>query len=132
MVATVKHARTKRTMKREDVKDGFMMHVLAKDGNYPSEFREIFANRYPTVDAHIRLINKWSHKTLIRQLQQLEANFVIDNVAAGALMLPSNPLVLTLHDSIICGDGQAELILGEFNRAFNEVGYRMVLKVAPF
>ena len=132
MVATVKGARTKRTMERQDAKDGFMMHVLAKDGAYPSEYREVFANRYPTIDAHIILVNRWSHKTLIRKLQGLEAKFVIHNVAAGALLLPSNPLVLTLHDCIICGEGQAELIVGEFDRGFNEIGYRMVVSVEPF
>ena len=119
-------------MERQDVKHEFMKHVLAKRGTYQSPFREIFANRYPTVDRYISMINRESHKTLIRQLQGEEANFVIQNVAAGALLLPSNPLVLTLHDCIICGEGQAELIVGEFDRGFKEIGYRMQVSVDLF
>jgi hypothetical protein len=129
---TKKYSRTRRTMERQDVKDDFMIHVLAKRGRYPSPFREVFANRYPTVDSYIRRTNRESHKTLIRELQREEADFVIHNVAAGALLLPSNPLALTLHDCIICGEGQAELIEGEFERGFNEIGYRMRVSVDPF
>lgn len=92
----------------------------------------LFTCRYPTVDVYISWVNQGNHKALIRELQGQEADFVIHNVAAGALQLPSNPLVLTLHDCIICGEGQAELIVGEFDRGFNEIGYRMVVSVDPF
>ncbi len=109
-----------------------MIHVLAKKGIYSSEFRQIFARRYPTVDRFVSQVNEKDHRTLIRQLQGEEADFVIHNVAAGALQLPSNPLVLTLHDCIICGEGQAELIEGEFERGFNEIGYRMQVSVDLF
>ncbi len=130
--STEKYSRTKRTMERNDVKNQFMIHVLAKKGNYSSEFRQIFACRYPTVDRFVSQVNERDHRTLIRQLQGEEANFVIHNVAAGALLLPSNPLVLTLHDCIICGEGQAELIEGEFDRGFDEIGYQMRVSVDPF
>jgi hypothetical protein len=82
-------------MERQDVKDDFMIHVLAKKGKYPSPFREVFANRYPTVDSNIRRTNRESRKTLIRAIQGEEADFVIHNVAAGALLLPSNPFYTT-------------------------------------
>ena len=68
----------------------------------------------------------------IRALQGLEAEFVIYNVAAGALLLPTKPLVLTLHDCIICGEGETGLIEGEFERAFNEQNFRMALKSEIF
>jgi hypothetical protein len=126
-VPTVKYARTRRKMERQDVKDGFMMHVLAKKGRYRSEFRNIFAKRYPAVDAEIRRTNQSDYRNLIRELQRLEADFVIHNVAAGALLLPSKPLVLTLHDCIICGEGETDLIEGEFERGFREIRYRMKL-----
>lgn len=127
-VPTSKNAKTRRKMERDDVKKGFMTHVLAKRGVYRSEFRNIFAERYPTVDAEIRRTNQSDYRNLIRELQRLEANFVIYKVAAGALLLPSRPLVLTLHDCIICGEGESELIEGEFERGFREIGYRMKLE----
>jgi hypothetical protein len=132
MVPTIKHARTKRNLDRDDVKDGFMMHVLAKKGGYHSEFRNIFAERYPTVDAEIRRTNESDYRNLIRELQKLEAEFVLHNVAAGALLLPSKPLVLTLHDCIICGDGETDVIKAEFERGFREIGYRMNLECGIF
>ena len=109
-----------------------MKHVLAKKGGYRSEFRNIFAERYPTVDAEIRRTNQSDYRNLIRKLQTLEAKFVIQNVAAGALLLPSKPLVLTLHDCIITGEGETDLIVGEFERGFRERGYRMKLECDIF
>jgi hypothetical protein len=109
-----------------------MMHVLAKKGGYPSEFRNIFAERYPTVDAEIRRTNQSNYRNLIRELQGLEAEFVIHKVAAGALLLPSKPLVLTLHDCIITGEGETDLIEAEFERGFREIGYRMKLECDIF
>lgn len=132
LVATEKYARTKRQMEREDVKEGFMIHVLAKEGNYLSKLRNIFADRYPTIDAYIRWVNQADYRTLIRELQGLEAKFVIHNVAKGALLLPSNPLVLTLHDCIICGSGETDQIEDEFERAFRELGFRMALDTDCF
>jgi hypothetical protein len=131
-VPTIKHARTRRNPERGDVKDGLMMHVLAKKGGYPSEFRNIFAERYPTVDAEIRRTNQSNYRNLIRELQGLEAEFVIHKVAAGALLLPSKPLVLTLHDCIITGEGETDLIEAEFERGFREIGYRMKLECDIF
>lgn len=66
---------------RDYVKHRFLVDVLAKLGDYPSEFEETFRGEFPFLSEAIRTVNARDHGALIRWLQHVEARLVIELVA---------------------------------------------------
>ena len=110
---------------RDFVKKRFLVDVLAKKGDYPSEVERVFRERFPAVWQAIHEINRDSHCNLIRLLQRVEAWLVIEKVSPALVRrLP----IVTLHDAIFSRQGDLELVEETFAEVLEEIGWRLSLK----
>ena len=110
---------------RDEVKRLFMRDILAKKGNYPSQFEDVFRERFPVVHACIRQFNKGNHAALINHLQRLESWLVVEQVAPRLL---GHVPVVTLHDSIYTTADGIVAVEAAFDEVFDEQGFRLMLK----
>ena len=123
---------------RDDLKKRFLADVVAKrkanrhGAEYPSDVEDAFRRLFPSVYQFIREINRdgWEHENLIRRLQQKESKLVIETVAAELVVRNPEVFVLTLHDAIFTTASGIPIVVGAFEAAFDQIGYRMALKVA--
>jgi len=111
------------------VKDRFIKDVLAKDikkrGDYPSEVQDAFRSLFPSVFKFVREMNSDDHGTLIRLLQRMESRLVIESLSPRLLGRIS---FVTLHDEVYAQKTDLHLVRSEFDRMFDEIGFRMALK----
>ena len=123
---------------RDEVKKRFLADVVAKrkanrhGAEYPSDVEDTFRRLFPTVWRFVRAVNRngWEHENLIRRLQQEESKLVIETVAAELIARHPELFVLTLHDAIFTTASGIPVVVGAFEAAFDQIGYRMDLKVA--
>ena len=113
-------------LSRDVVKRAFLRDVLAKRGRYPSVVESAFRAAFPTVYRIIRAVNRNNHGTLIRLLQRAESRLVVETVAPRLLgRMP----IMTLHDAIYSRVGDVGTVLAAFDEVFNELGFRLAVKV---
>ncbi len=110
---------------REFVKKRFLVDVLAKKGNYPSDVEDEFKRRFPEAWETIQGINAGSHCNLIRLLQQVEAWLVIERVSPE---LVDRMPIATLHDAIYSRQKDLGEVEEAFARVFDETGWELSLK----
>ena len=106
-----------------------LVDVLAKDGNYSSKVENVFRDVFPEVWEFIREFNREDHAALIRELQRQESAFVIGVVAADLVTRFPEMCVLTLHDAIYTTADHLPKVEQAFQRGFEQMGFRMKLKV---
>jgi len=110
---------------RDSVKKRFIVDVLAKKGRYPSGVEEAFRARFPAVWDTIRQINRDSHCTLIRLLQQVESWLVIEQVSP---QLVDRIPIVTLHDAIFSRLPDLERVEDAFTEVLEKIGWKLALK----
>ena len=123
---------------RDDLKKRFLADVVAKrkanrhGAEYQSDVEDTFRRLFPSVYRFIRDVNRdgWEHKNLIRRLQQEESKLVIETVAADLVVRHPDLFVLSLHDALFTTASGIPVVVGAFEAAFDQIGYRMDLKVA--
>ena len=109
---------------REDVKKLLVRDVLAKKGQYPSAFEDLFRAAFPSVHRVIRWINSGhgGHARLICLLQRFESWLVIENVAPR--LINEIPIV-TLHDAIYSEPGNTSCVVDAFEETFSDLGMKL-------
>jgi hypothetical protein len=110
---------------RESVKRAILRDILAKRGNYPCPFEDVFKTAFPSIHRFVRWVNRDDHATLIRLLQRFESWLVIENVAPKlAGLIP----VLTLHDAIYSRVQDIQVVQDAFAETFQELGIHLRVK----
>lgn len=110
---------------RSWVKKRFMRDVLAKRGDYLSDFEEVFRANFPSVHGFIRSVNCQNHGDLIRTLQRIESWLVIETIAPR--LIGEIP-ILTLHDSIYGRSQDVGTVQDAFLGTFEDLGIRLQVK----
>lgn len=115
----------------EELKRLILRDVFAKHGTYPSKVTDCFVSQFPSVVTFIERVNRngREHANLIRWLQQVEAEFVIETVAADLVTRYPGVFFITLHDAIFTTVGHLPKVEQAFQRAFAESGFPMTLKI---
>lgn len=122
---------------REDFKRRFLADVVAKrkasagGSEYPSVVEATFRELFPNVYRYIRQVNRdgWEHANLIRLLQRAESELVIETVAADLVTRFPRMFLITLHDAIYTTDEHLGQVEKAFQRAFDQTGFPMALKI---
>jgi hypothetical protein len=110
---------------RDRVKTLLLQEVLAKRGCYPSDFEDVFAEKFPSVWRFVRWVNAEDYRELIRALQRLESWLVIEEVAPR---LVDHVPVVTLHDAIYGRVSDLDRIREGFEETFADLGIRLATK----
>lgn len=113
---------------RDDIKRRAMADVISKRRRYPSPITEAFSRRWPTVWKFIEGVNRHDHASLIRILQQTEADLVIGGVADDLLRRFPGMFVLSLHDAVFAVPDDLSKVERAFRRAFECSGFSMSMK----
>lgn len=118
--------------------------VEAKSGilvprDYRSNVEDAFKREFPTIyrficetnqeNAELGITLSQSHSVLIRKLQEIEAKLVIEDTVVRAFAHPSKPLVLTLHDALVCGAGESGIIDELLHQAAKDEGCQIATKI---
>ena len=111
---------------RDRVKLWLLRDVLAKKGDYPSDFAGVFREAFPSVHRFVRWVNRNNYAELIRSLQRLESWLVIETVAPR---LVGRVPILTLHDAIYSRVQDVAVVRDAFQETFDDLGIRMAVKV---
>ncbi len=127
------------TLAFEEVKDKIKGKVLCdvfakrkankRGDEYPSNVEDVFARLWPPIYRFIRATNNdgWEHANLIRELQRAESSLVIGQVCEGLRVRYPRMFIVSLHDALYSTEDHMQAITGEFERAFEQNGYRMSL-----
>jgi len=110
---------------RNWVKRALLRDVLAKHGNYRSDFECVFRERFPSVLAFVRWINRANYAELIRTLQRLESWLVIEQVAPN---LVGKAAIISLHDALYGRVSDIPVIQSAFQETLENLGLRLALK----
>lgn len=104
---------------RQKVKKKFLTDVIAYEGFYKSNVRELFRKDFPTVFELINRVNRSDHGNMIRLLQGLEVKIVIHRVAP--LLMEQYPDLgfVTLHDSIYTRNDCIQWVKKAFDDVIN-------------
>jgi len=111
---------------RDVVKLLLLRDVLACAWPYPSAFREVFAEEFPTVASFVAASIRRDHSWLIRTLQRFESALVIETMAPR--LVESIPIV-TVHDSIYSAEDDVEQVEEVMRRTADRLGLRLAFKV---
>lgn len=110
---------------RPVAKRRFLVDVLAKLGDYPSEVEKAFAERFPGVREAIRQINRESHCEAVRFLQRVESWLVVETVSP---FLVGRVPIVTLHDAVYARVRDMGMVEDSFNEALERIGWSLTLK----
>jgi hypothetical protein len=110
---------------RSEAKKRFLVDVLGKSGNYPSELEDVFESEFPEPWQFVQDFNRDDHCALLLELQRVEADLVIRNIC---MSLPMTHPFFTIHDAIYFQDGDQQMVENAF--AQNPYGFRIPLAVA--
>ena len=91
-------------LSRAEVKVGLLRDVFGKRGWYPSRVEDAFRRSFPGVWRFVRRFNYDDHGALLRELQRVESDLVIEQVGSGLAESGSGPCI-SLHDSVFCRRG---------------------------
>jgi hypothetical protein len=120
---------------RRAAKKQLLSDVLAPRFVYPCPLRAAFEREFPEVAEFIKRVNRsgltssdGSHGNLIRALQALEAELVIELVCP--LLVDRIP-IMTIHDAIFCRERDVPLVEQAFRQVFARLVFEMRLKAEP-
>jgi hypothetical protein len=102
--------------------------VFAKRGGYASDFETAFREDFPVAHSYIRSFNRDSHAALLRQLQRLESDLVIQRVGRRLKELGCSGCV-SLHDAVYCARSDIEIVEQAFRDAVTSMQMQIKLKV---
>jgi hypothetical protein len=109
---------------RTEAKRRFLVDVLAKDGDYPSDVADAFRREFPDIHGFIRAVNRDDHATLIRMLQRLESWLVVEQVCSR-LDVPA----ITLHDAIFATPTTMPTVTRTFAAVLGDLDFPMQWKL---
>jgi hypothetical protein len=101
---------------RDVAKKLLFQDVLGKKGNYPSEMTNLFESQFPRVWQFIRDFNRDDHGALLLELQRVESNLVIRQVA---MSLPKDRPYFSIHDGVYCIAGDEQTVRDAFEKSLN-------------
>lgn len=81
-----------------------------------------FKEKFPSILEMIRKVNYKDHTRLAKWMQKVESSLVIDGVVERFRLSDPEAFVLTIHDSILVKQKDAETIRGCFQREFGRFG----------
>ncbi len=110
---------------KSTVKTRFIVDVLAREKNYPSEVEDVVRATFPSVYDTIKDANRFDHASLIRDLQQTEAAVVIDGVCPKLLKRGCH--FATIHDAVLCPADEIAAVSAAFHETFRELGCEFAL-----
>jgi hypothetical protein len=114
-------------LSRREVKKGLLRDVFGKRGWYPSALEDAFRRSFPGPWRFVRRFNRDDHGALLKQLQRVESDLVIQQV--GGRLAGNGPFI-SLHDSVFCRRGDLPVVESAFEHVTAAVGFRVKLKVA--
>ena len=79
------HLMAKTGLCRGAVKRGLLRDVFGKRGSYPSEVEQAFRQSFPGVWSFVRRFNREDHGALFKELQRVESDLVIGDVAGSVV-----------------------------------------------
>jgi len=85
---------------RQWVKEEFF-EVLFSQNRYQSRLKSAFAEEFPHVAEVIRVHKRRKHEQLAQLLQNIESNFMINNVVRRIMEQTPDAPIYTIHDSVM-------------------------------
>jgi hypothetical protein len=122
------HLMDRTGLTRAEVKVGLLRDVFGKRGWYPSPVEDAFKESFPGPWRFVRQFNRDDHAALLRELQRVESDLVIERVGPLLVASGSGPFI-SLHDSVYCRGGDLEAVQSVFDQATQEIGVQLKLKV---
>ena len=116
-------------LSRAEVKLGLLRDVFGKRGRYPSAVEEAFRQSFPGVHAFVRRFTRDDHGALLRELQRVESQLVIQRVG-GRLSRAGCGACVSLHDSVFCRRDQLPAVEAAFHQKLASIGFSLRLKAA--
>lgn len=105
-----------------------LVDVLAKKGRYDSKFENLFRELFPEVYRFIKEFNQKSPSALIRHLQRMESDFMVNGVASDLLSGHPEMSFLTLHDALYVASSDGPKVDSAFRRGCDKVSFPMSWK----
>jgi hypothetical protein len=121
------HLMDRTALSRREVKKGLLRDVFGKRGWYPSALEDAFRRSFPGPWRFVRRFNRDDHGALLKQLQRVESDLVIQQV--GGRLAGNGPFI-SLHDSVFCRRGDLPVVESAFEHVTAAVGFRVKLRVA--
>jgi hypothetical protein len=115
-------------MPRGAVKKGLLRDVFGKRGSYPCPLEDAFRASFPAVHQFIRWFNRDDHAALLRHLQRVESDLVIDRVGRRLHELRCTGCI-SLHDAVYCARSDIEIVEQAFRDAVTSMQMQIKLKV---
>ncbi len=115
-----------RPLKRSDIKNQLVIMMFAKNATTKRmKLFEVFANEFPTIADYIIEAKRIEYQALARDCQRFESGIMIDTVAAS--LVASIPII-TIHDSIICNEDNADQVTDAIRSRFAALGCGVTIK----
>lgn len=109
-------------------KKRFLVDVLARKSYYPSPVEDLFRDEFPVVWQFIKDFNRGNHAALIRELQRMEAAFVVGVVCQGLAQHWPDVWFLTLHDAVYARERDMARIEAALQAGCDQVGFQLKWK----
>jgi len=113
---------------RQVAKDEFMMGFFAKN-RYSNRTWKLFRERFPEVHRWVREVKAKDYKALCRLLQRRESKFIIHTCCDRLRRMDKTLPVLTIHDSILCRERNAELVKQVMDEEFKSLAVAPMLTI---
>jgi hypothetical protein len=120
---------TQTGLSRSEVKVGLLRDVFGKLGWYPSPVENAFRKSFPGVWGFVRQFNCDDHGALLKELQRVESDLVIEQVGSRLAESGSGSFI-SLHDGVFCRRDDLPAVEAAFEYATERVGFRLQLKAA--
>jgi len=85
--------------------------------NFPNSFEKKFSKLFPSIYNFIKFYKKTTgnYKNLSYKLQELESDLIFNNIVKEIITKYPNMPIITVHDSILCGNSSLPLVSDIFN-----------------
>ncbi|WP_143144003.1 hypothetical protein [Cytophaga hutchinsonii] len=113
--------------KTPEFKKEFFAKVFFSTENRLYKFRKIFDSLFPTVSKIISFYKEKNYKDLSIELQRLESEVMISNVAKNLIDLEVNEFI-TIHDAIYCTNEFYNVVRAEVISSFHNFGLNANIK----
>ena len=123
------HLMDKTGLSRAEVKVALLRDVFGRRGWYPSPVEDAFRKSFPAVWRFVRRFNRDDHGALLKQLQRVESDLVIQQVGKRLAGNGAGPYI-SLHDSVFSYRRHLPVVESAFREQFASMGCSLQLKAA--
>ena len=115
--------------KRNRFKEKVFSHVLfAKRNHMTNSLAKVFKTEFPSIHEMIVKAKQKDNAGMAKWMQRVESSFVIDRVVKRFIEERTDAFILTIHDSVLSKQEDADYIRNLFRQEFGSFGVHPTLK----